>query len=796
MKKNLLIILIVLGIILTWYFFFNSDDSKISPSDRAAVSLMPLPAQLKIKNGGFKITSDFGHAFKKNPSKKLNRAIDRFFKNLENQTEISFDSSIPKLIIDFENRIEGFPSLNDDESYSLEIKESKIVLNAKTESGVLLGLETLLQLVKKQDQNFVFPALVINDFPRYQWRGLMIDVSRHWIPKDIILRNIDAMAQVKLNVFHWHLTDYQGFRIESKKFPKLHKLGSNGDYYTQEDVKEIISYASDRGIRVVPEFDLPGHSSSWLAGYPELSSTPNKKHQIEERGLGIFGSVFDPTRESVYDFLTAFFDEMSDLFPDQYIHIGGDEVSPKTWNENDSIKLFMKNNSLKDAHELQNYFNKRLLKILEKKGKTMIGWNEILNPNLPKEQILIQSWTNHKSLWDAVKQGNQAILSSGFYLDHKKSAETHYKVDPEIIPGAINIEIDSTNWKSWKTFIEFNETIIEGSLFLFGDKDKTRAIMGLRDSQIGVEKVISNEGRVEFELNADIGKIGIEFENKGDSILGSAKVSILDLKLSGVRTGGSDMPNGIMLPDFKKIDPLTTLERKRILGGEACMWSETVDARTINSRIWPRAGAIAEKLWSPKIETTDTKDMYRRLKILDSRLEKRDIQHKTASEEIIQENVPSKYVDPIKTLVAVLKEDYFMNRMSIYGGIDNFFTHTPLNRMVDAALPESLIAHSFYEDVTNWTETKNSSLEKNIKNQLMVWIENHKKLEPLFDKNASINEIKIHSENLALLSKAALDKMNGKVINFKIKNQIMQSKNSSGGTILTVVDGLESIILK
>ena len=188
--------------------------------------------------------------------------------------------------------------------------------------------------------------------------------------------------------------------------------------------------------------------------------------------------------------------------------------------------------------------------------------------------------------------------------------------------------------------------------------------------------------------------------------------------------------------------------------------------------------------------------MYRRLKILDSRLEKRDIQHKTASEEIIQENVPSKYVDPIKTLVAVLKEDYFMNRMSIYGGIDNFFTHTPLNRMVDAALPESLIAHSFYEDVTNWTETKNSSLEKNIKNQLMVWIENHKKLEPLFDKNASINEIKIHSKNLALLSKAALDKMNGKVINFKIKNQIMQSKNSSGGTILTVVDGLESIILK
>ncbi|MEK9613886.1 MAG: family 20 glycosylhydrolase, partial [Flavobacteriaceae bacterium] len=566
------------------------------------------------------------------------------------------------------------------------------------------------------------------------------------------------------------------------------------NYYTQEEVKEVIEYASDRGIRVVPEFDLPGHSSSWLVGYPELGSFPNEEYKIEKKGLGIFSAILDPTKESVYDFLEGFLDEMVTLFPDQYLHLGGDEASSKTWNENSDIQQFMRENDLSDSKELQNYFTKRVQKITSDKGKTMIGWNEILNPNLPKEQILIQSWTNHKSLWDAIKQGHNAILSSGFYLDHKKSAATHYKVDPTVIPGAINIEIDSTKWKSWDTFIEFNETIIEGQLFLFGENENTKAIMELRDSPVGVDQVNRNGNKIQFELNSDVGKIDISFEIKGDSILGSANISILELALSGARTGGNDMPGGTPLPEFKKIEPLTPVQESRILGGEACMWSETVDSRTIESRIWPRAAAIAEKLWSPKIETDQVSDMYRRLKVLDRQLENRGIQHTTASIEIIEENIPVEFIKSIKELIDVLQEDYFMNRLNIYGGIENFFTYTPLNRMVDAAFPESLKAHTFNETVQNWSKTKNKQLEKVLVIQLEKWIENHQKLIPLFEENSPANEIRLHSKHLAILSKAALRKIKGLESDQDVKQVIEQSKINYGGTLLAVVDGLVSLI--
>jgi len=180
------------------------------------------------------------------------------------------------------------------------------------------------------------PAVTIKDQPRFPWRGLLIDVSRHFIPLDVLKRNVDGMVAVKLNVLHLHLSDDQGFRVESKRFPKLHEMGSDGMYYTQGELRDFVAYAHDRGIRVLPEFDTPGHSRSWFVGYPELASNPGP-YKVDPEGPD---SVTDPTQEGTYKFLDKFVDEMAKVFPDAYFHIGGDEVDGKHWDANPKIQAF------------------------------------------------------------------------------------------------------------------------------------------------------------------------------------------------------------------------------------------------------------------------------------------------------------------------------------------------------------------------------------------------------------------------------------------------------------------------
>lgn len=325
-------------------------------------------------------------------------------------------------------------SVTMDESYTLEITNEKVVLSANTDFGAMRGLETILQLIQTEKGLTYLPVLKIEDSPRFQWRGLMLDVCRHFIPKNVILRNLDAMAMAKLNVFHWHLSEDQGFRVECKTFPKLHEVGSDGRYFTQEDIKEIIKYANERGIRVVPEFDIPGHSTAWFVGYPEYASLPGK-YEIE-RHYGVFDPTFDPTKEETYEFFDKFFGEMSGLFNDEYIHIGGDENNGKQWDSSKAIQEFKKANNLKTNHELQAYFNKRLQKILEKYGKKMIGWDEILSNELPKS-TMIHSWQGKEGMVTAAKNGYYSILSNGYYIDLCQSMVDHYYNDP--LPENINL---------------------------------------------------------------------------------------------------------------------------------------------------------------------------------------------------------------------------------------------------------------------------------------------------------------------------------------------------------------------
>jgi hexosaminidase len=523
----------------------------LSAQPPAQLNLMPWPAKLEMGQGSLTIGPTLRIALTGYSEPRLERAALRL-------GEIVVDRSLATLVIECEHS-------GEDESYRLTVTTLGARLSAPSPLGVLRGLETFRQLMNAGRA----PVVDIEDHPRFPWRGLHLDVSRHWMPIEVVLRNLDGMATVKLNVFHWHLSDDQGFRVESKRFPKLQQLGSDGLFYTQEQVRQVIAYAHDRGIRVVPEFDVPGHTTSWLVGYPQLASAPGP-YQIE-RNWGVFDPTLDPTRESTYEFLDAFIGEMAALFPDPFFHIGGDEVTGKQWKASARIREFMRKNHLKSTEELQAYFNRRLQKVVAKYGKRMEGWDEILDPDLPKN-IVVQSWRGQKSLADSARHGFSSILSAGYYLDHMEPASTLYAVDP----------------------------------------------------------------------------------------LGGDAASLSDE------------------------------ERARILGGEVAMWGEFVSPENVDSRIWPRAAAVAERLWSPQ-NVKDVPSMYRRLDQVSLRLDLLGLTHRSSYLPMLERLAAGDPVEPLKTLADVVQPATFGQRIRTH----KYTQLTPLNRLVDAARPESDTARDF-----------------------------------------------------------------------------------------------------
>jgi len=393
---------------------------------QSQLPLMPMPASVRLGTGQLPITQSFSVILTGHRDASLESAVERFQAQLARQTGIPFrpqTGAAATLTIHTDHGRAAIQKLGEDESYELTVTSSSANLTAPTPLGALHGLQTFLQLVAITPTGFAVPAVAIQDQPRFPWRGLMFDVSRHFIPINVLERNVDGMAAVKMNVVHWHLSDDQGFRAESKKFPKLTGAGSDGQYYTQDEIREFIAYAHDRGIRVIPEFDMPGHSRSWVVGYPDLASGPGP-YTLESGD-----PIIDPTRESTYKFLGKFIGEMAKLFPDPYFHIGGDEVDGKQWNANPKIQEFMRTHGMKNNQDLQAYFNTRIEKILAKNHKIMVGWDEILRPDLPKT-IVVQSWRGQASLAQAVKLGYSGLLSYGYYLDLMWPASQHYAVDP------------------------------------------------------------------------------------------------------------------------------------------------------------------------------------------------------------------------------------------------------------------------------------------------------------------------------------------------------------------------------
>jgi hexosaminidase len=611
-----------------------------SAQETTSLHLMPWPASVKTSQSPpLVIQTSFTVGIGNSSDPGLRPAVGIFLNDLRRHTgslPLDFnvgDASSAQLKVNSDHASKAVQELGEDESYKLEVTSSGAQLNAPTTLGVMRGLQTFLQLVEMTPQGFAVPAVVIEDKPRFAWRGLMIDVGRHFMPIEVIKRDLDGMAAVKMNVFHWHLSENQGFRVESKRFPKLQEVGSDGLYYTQEQVRDVIAYAHDRGIRVVPEFDMPGHSTSWFVGYPDLASAPGP--YTIERKWGVFDPAMDPTRESTYKFLDAFIGEMAKLFPDQFFHIGGDEVNGKQWDANFKIQEFMRAHNLKNNADLQAYFNTRIQKIVAKHGKTMEGWDEILRPDLPKT-IVIQSWRGQQSLADAARQGYRGLLSSGYYLDLMGSAASHYEVDP-FANGAANL---------------------------------------------------SDE------------------------------------------------------------------EKQKILGGEACMWAEYVSAENMDSRIWPRAAAIAERLWSPQ-NVTDINSMYARMDYASKWLDTYGLMHNANYVPMLERMTNGSDTTALKNLADVVEP--------VKGYAREGLTKTeatslsPLNRVIDAARPESLTARAFNQLVDEFLTGKiKPGMEMQIRSSLNKWKDNEIQLEPAAQSSAMVQEVVPLSHDLSALAAAGL----------------------------------------
>jgi len=610
-----------------------------SAQETAALHLMPWPANIKTSQSQpLVIQTSFSVGISNGSDPLLRRAVEIFLTDLRRHTgslplDFTIENASAQLKVNSDHASKPVQELGEDESYTLEVTSSGAQLNAATTLGVMRGLHTFLQLVEMTPQGFAVPAFVIQDKPRFPWRGLMIDVGRHFMPVEVIERNLDGMAAVKMNVFHWHLSENQGFRVESKRFPKLQEMGSDGLYYTQDQVREVIAYAHDRGIWVIPEFDMPGHSTAWFVGYPDLASAPGP--YAIERKWGVFDPAMDPTRESTYKFLDVFIGEMAKLFPDQFFHIGGDEVNGKQWDANPKIQEFMHAHGLKNNADLQAYFNTRIQKIVAKHGKTMEGWDEILRPDLPKT-IVIQSWRGQQSLADAARQGYRGLLSSGYYLDLMGSAESHYAVDP-FADGAANLS----------------------------DEDK-----------------------------------------------------------------------------------------QKILGGEACMWAEYVSPENIDSRIWPRAAAIAERLWSPQ-NVTDVNSMYARMDYTGKWLDAYGLTHHTNYVPMLQRMTNGGDTAALKTLADVVEPVKGYAREQLAKTEPT--AQTPLNRVIDAARPESARARQFDQLVNEFLAGKiRPGMEIQIRATLNKWKDNEVQLEAAAQNSELVHEVVPLSHDLSALAAAGL----------------------------------------
>jgi hexosaminidase len=668
-------------------------------------ALMPYPERATWVAGKYRITDRLQASLVCDQKDDiLSASANRVFQGINRKTGIYFRQAmltpgkdIPGASLRIIARQKAEFTRGMDESYTLRVNAEGIQLDAANSIGAIRGLETLQQMLMQDAEGFYVPFADIVDKPRYSWRGLMIDVSRHFIPLDVLKRNIDAMATVKMNVLHLHLTDDEGFRIESKSMPQLHQKGSDGQYFTQEEMKGLIAYARLRGIMIVPEFDMPGHTRSWFAGYPEMASapgpyTPGPRFTLSDKDTAINIAAImsaptptiDPTREEVYKLIDKFLTEMATLFPSPYMHIGADENNGAAWRQNPKIKAFMEQKGMKDTHSLQAYFVSRLYTILRKNKKTMIGWEELYGPELAKD-VTVQKWIPEGGFMktagkaDAIAEGgNPVLISTGFYTDLFMPAYIHYN-NPNL-PDAVH-------------------------------------------------------------------------------------------------------PN--------------------LWGGEAAQWTEIADARNIETRIWPRAAAIAERLWSPA-SRKDPEDMYNRLFSVSRQLDEQGLQHTSAYESGVRRLAGNGDPSALRTLADVLTplKGYknLFSRFSQPARLAN--NRAPLVSLCDIIPVDSEIKRRFRNNVAAYLSSRDPAKAAEIRIQLRTWESNHARLMRDASLRHAASPIAKHSENLSKLSAAGLRAMDLLEKGSTMPEEEMKSlqllfteaRKQSAETELDIVGEIESLV--
>jgi hexosaminidase len=649
-----------------------------------SLDLMPWPQKIEMKSGTFTLDKNFKVNIKGQPDTRIFEAATHFLRRLDGRTGlfleqgfVTKENEFPTASLQINCAKAGKTGLYEDESYQLEIQSTGITINAASDLGAIHALETVLQLLQNNASSFYFPMVSITDFPRFTWRGLMIDAARHFQPVDVIKRNLDAMAAVKMNVFHWHLVDDQGWRIEMKKHPRFTELASDGDYYTQEEIKDIVKYADQRGIMVIPEIDVPGHATAILTAYPEIgskvvnlnaNSLENKTQTSTvapyclERNSGIFTPTIDPSNPRTYELLSEIFDEVCPLFSGRYFHIGGDENEGKDWDANPKIQAFMKKNKLVNNHELQTYFTMQLIPMLKKHQKELMGWEEIMTKNMSKEAV-IHSWRgpnegllSGQSLVIAAKSGYKTVLSNGYYIDLMQSVADHYLNDP-------------------------------------------------------IAKNIA----------------------------------------------------------------LTSEERARILGGEAVMWSELVTPLIIDSRIWPRTAAIAERLWSDAT-ITDLSSLRKRLKTVSFRLEELGITH-LKNKDVILRNISNNQKTEVLEDFSKICEPLKIYTRNSEG--TEYKVYSPLTLFADACTPDAEDAVAFEAAVNQYLENKNPENQNRVTDFLKKWIEINSKLIALSSNAPLIQPILPLSKNISEASQQLLLKIEKKqAVNTAVLSDLIEQCNS------------------
>lgn len=806
-----------------------------------SLPLMPWPQTVVQQQGQLQLGNQWRVAIEANKSNEIKATLKRVVKRVEQQTgqQIHWqlvDADKANLIIKANHVAPVSNFIKDwDESYQLAIVTNKVTLSANQSLGVLRGFETLLQLIGTQQQAIQLPLVSIQDQPRFKWRGLLLDTSRHFFSVKTIKRQIDAMAAAKYNIFHWHLTDDQGWRFESKKYPKLHKLASDGEYYSRQQIREIVSYARERGVQVLPEIDVPGHASAIAVAYPELMSAPGP-YAMEYR-WGVHKPLLNPANEKVYEFVDGLVAEAAELFPFEYLHIGGDEVDPEHWNTNPEIQVFMKKNGLKDSRALQAYFNQRVQKILQQHQRKMIGWDEIQHKDLPKD-IVIHSWRGPDGVSDAVSHGFQSILSTGYYLDQPQYSSYHYRNDP-IPPQPVVVNLSAKDTlNSWRFEMPRKRgKPVTGTFSLIGEGDNARVLVDFTGKSRREAKLHSYDKKsARFSLDTWMGPVRFDVvfveeksqsaangaqpnKNilKGTMLVGNAPYVISGEKLvdnfslqnqaQSEKNKTKQVAENSAQKQLPKTEPVAHLGAKEealILGGEAALWAEIVDEQSIDLRLWPRAFVVAERLWSAR-SLQDEKGMYVRLnQVADWAEKSTGLQHKyqqqIALKHLLGDKASATEIQAVETFMQMLEPAHYYHRQHEKSAYETYSKADPLNRLVDVLPAENEALRQFDLQLGAWLSNPQVNGEYHeLKARLLLWAENRVVLNSILLKNPqwqslANNTDKLVSMTITLLDKRAQGQSLSKGERDQIEKSLEQLRKIDQEMVIALINSVEKIL--